>query len=101
MKVDLGIWDRLARLIVLLLAAAAVVGVVRWYFPLIKENEVWRRRLADTEVKIQIELQESNRLRMDLEAFQDPRTVERLAREKLSYARTNELVFRFEDPATN
>ena len=100
MKVDLGIWDRLARLIVILLVVAVVVGVVRWYFPLIKENEAWRRRLADTEMKIQQELQESNRLGAELEAFHDPRTIERLAREKLSYARSNELVIRFVDSET-
>ena len=33
--------------------------------------------------------------------MRDPRTVERLARERLSYAKTGETIIRFELPATN
>ena len=45
MKVDLGIWDRLSRLIILLLIVAAVLGVALWYLPLIQQNERMRREI--------------------------------------------------------
>jgi len=35
MKVDLGIWDRLTKLVLLLIVLAGLVGVVVWYLPLI------------------------------------------------------------------
>ena len=39
MKVDLGIWDKLTRLVIFLLFVAGVLGVAVWYLPLIRQNE--------------------------------------------------------------
>jgi cell division protein FtsB len=101
MKVDLGIWDKLTRLIIGLLVLATLVGIALWYLPLIQENERRRREILQKDAEIQKELQLSNRLKAEIEAFRNPRTVERLARQQLNYARTGETVIRFEEPRTN
>jgi cell division protein FtsB len=98
MKVDLGIWDRLSRLIILLLIVAAVLGVALWYLPVIQKNEKLRRDILNWESKIEKELERNRRLSAELEAYRDPRSVERLARERLNYARPEELIIRFETP---
>lgn len=99
MKVDLGIWDRLSRLIILLLIVASVLGVALWYLPVIQRNEKLRRDLLNWESKIEKERERHRRLNAELEAYQDPRAVGRLARERLNYARPEELIIRFETPA--
>ena len=98
MKVDLGIWDRLSRLIVLLLIVAAVLGVALWYLPVIQQNERMRKEILILEDKIDRELQRNRELSAEVESYRDPRMVERLARERLNYARPDEIVIRFEDP---
>jgi cell division protein FtsB len=98
MKVDLGIWDKLARLIILLLVMATFIGIVLWYKPLFKENERNRINMLENEKRIREELETSNRLKAQIDSFRNPRTVERIAREKLHYARSNETVIRFDAP---
>src|SRR5437762_3536427 len=86
MNVNLGIWDKLTRLIVMLLLLAALLLIALWYLPLIQRNERMRKDnlTLDTEVKKEEETQK--RLRTSIDVMRDPRTVERLARERLSYA---------------
>jgi cell division protein FtsB len=96
-KVNLGIWDTLRRLMVLLVVAAAVAGVFFWYLPLIQQNQRYRKAIYELDGKIQ----EQERLARQLSAahqalLNDSPTLERLARERLGYARTNETVIRFE-----
>jgi cell division protein FtsB len=101
-KVDLGIWGKLSRLIVFLLLLASLLAVAIWYLPLIRQNERWAKQKLRLESQIKQEEQISRQLKASLKALQeDPRTVERLAREKLGYARSNETVIRFEAPVTN
>jgi len=100
MNVNLGIWDKLSRVIIFLLFLAGLLGVFVWYLPLIKQNQRFRKDLLVLETKIQEQEKLSRHLRVSIDAVQnDPRTVERLAREKLGLARTNETVIRFETPA--
>jgi len=102
MNVDLGIWGRLTRLIIFLLLAAALLGVAVWYLPLIKHNEGMRKSKASLENQIKQEKVTERQLKASIEALQkDPRTVERLAREKLGYAKPGETVIRFEPAALN
>ncbi len=101
MNVDLGIWDKLARMIVFLLLLAALLGIAIWYFPLIQRNERMRKEIHALDADIKKAEDENKRLKGSIEAMRDPRTIERLAREKLSYARTRETVIRFEAPLTN
>jgi cell division protein FtsB len=99
MNVNLGIWDKLSRVIIFLLFLAGLLGVFVWYLPLIKQNQRFRRDLLVLETKIQEQERLGRQLRLSIDAVQnDPRTVERLAREKLGLARTNETVIRFESP---
>lgn len=97
MNVNLGIWDKLSRVIIFLLFLAGLLGVFVWYLPLIKQNQRFRKDLLALETKIQEQERLGRHLKLSVDAVQnDPRTVERLAREKLGLARTNETVIRFE-----
>ena len=101
MNVDLGIWDKLARMIVFLLLMAALLGIAIWYFPLIQRNERMRKEIHALDADIKKAEEDNKRLKSSIEAMRDPRTIERLARERLSYARTGETIIRFEAPSTN
>jgi cell division protein FtsB len=101
MNVDLGIWDRLTRLIVLLLLLAALLGIAVWYFPLIQQNERMRKEILSLDNEIKQEEASYKHLRASIEAMHDPKTIERLARERLNYAKAGETIVRFEAPATN
>ncbi len=99
MQVNLGIWDKLAKLMVFFLFMAGMFGVVVWYFPLIKQNERMRQQLLQLESKIKKEEDIGKSLRSSVEAAKnDPKTVERLARAHLRYAKPGEIVIRFEEP---
>ena len=101
MNVDLGIWSRLSRLVIFLLLVAGLIGVAVWYHPLIKRNEALRKRILSLEGEVQRAEQENRRLESTIKALQqDPRTVERVVREKLNWAKAGETVIRFEEPPT-
>lgn len=101
MNVNVGIWDKLTKLIVLFLLLAALVGIALWYLPLIQRNERMRKDILTLDAENRKEEERQRQLKSSIDAMRDPRTVERLAREKLSYARTGETIIRFEVPATN
>jgi len=100
-NVNLGIWDKLTRLMALLLLLAALLGIALWYLPLIQRNERMRKEILSLDTENKKEEERQKQLKAALESMRDPATVERLAREKLSYARTGETVIRFEAPASN
>jgi len=98
MNVDLGIWSRLSRLVIFLLLVAGLIGVAIWYQPLIKHNEALRKRIFELEGQVRHDEQENRRLEAMIKAIQqDPRTVERVARENLNWAKPGETVIRFEE----
>jgi cell division protein FtsB len=101
-NVDLGIWGKLTRLVVFLLCVAGVLGVAVWYLPLIKQNERMRRVVLQLDTQI-AKVEENNRqLKTSIEALRyDPKAVERLARERLGYAKPGETVIRFDEPTAN
>src|SRR2546430_2687963 len=101
MNVNLGIWDKLTRLIVMLLLLAALLLIALWYLPLIQRNERMRKDNMALDAEVKKEEENQKRLKISIDAMRDPKTVERLAREKLSYARTGETIIRFDVPATN
>ena len=99
MHVDLGIWDKLTKLVIFLLFLAGIGVVFFWYLPLIQQNQRIRKDILALDAQIAEEERISRALRSAIEAHQnDPKTIERLAREKLGWARTNEMVIRFEPP---
>jgi cell division protein FtsB len=102
MNVDLGIWSALRRIVIFLLLAAGLLGIAFWYLPLIKQNERMRKEVLRLDTQIQKEDEASKQLKASVDALRnDPKAVERLAREKLRYAKTGETVIVFEEPLTN
>jgi cell division protein FtsB len=100
-KVDLGIWSKLTQAVVALVVIAVLLLIGMTYLPLIHQNEQMRRRIDRLDAELEKQGRESKQLQASFDALRsDPQTVERLAREKLGYARTNETVIRFE-PASN
>ena len=102
MNVDLGIWGKLTRVVIGLLVIALLGIIWQWYLPLIKQNERMRRTVLNLDAKIQSEeaAKKQNTAAMDTLRY-DTNAVERLAREKLRYAKSNETVIVFETAATN
>jgi cell division protein FtsB len=102
MKVNLGIWDTLTRVVIFLLFIAGILLVAIWYLPLIHQNENYRRRILQLDTVLQKDEEAGRQLRNSIDALRrDPKAVERLARETFGYAKTGEVVVRFEQPATN
>ena len=99
-KVDLGIWSKLTQLVVALVAVAILLLIGMTYLPLIHQNERMRTAIFDLDIKIQAQEATAKKLQAQIDALRnDPKTVERLAREKLGYARADETVIRFETNA--
>ena len=102
MKVDLGIWAKLTRVATFLLIVAGLMALALWYLPPIKQNERYRQRILVLDNQIQKEEESGKQLRASIDTLRrDPKAVERLARERMGYAKPGETVIRFEAPATN
>ncbi|MBI5773734.1 MAG: septum formation initiator family protein [Verrucomicrobia bacterium] len=102
MKVDLGIWDKLTKVIAFLLIASILVAVAGAYAPLLRQNQRMREEILRLKEQVSLEEARSRQLKTAVDALRnDPKTVERLARERLGYARPGETVIRFQEAATN
>lgn len=102
MNVDLGIWSKLTKIVVGLVVIAVLALIGMYYLPLIQQNERYREQIMKLEKEIQKADEDSKRLKAEIDALRnDPKTVERLTREKLGYARPDETVVRFESTTTN
>ena len=99
MSVGESIWDQLFRAVLTLLVIAAVLGIVLWYRPVIAQNQRMRERKLALDVSIEKETEIARKLDASLRAMDNPATVERLARERLSYAKPGEDVIHFESPS--
>jgi cell division protein FtsB len=101
-NVDLGIWSKLTKVVVGLVVLAVLLLIGLCYLPVIRQNEQLRRQILFDQVQIETEQANAKRLQAQVDALlHDQKTVERLAREKLGYARPDETVIRFESPPTN
>lgn len=99
MNVNLCIWDKLTKLTIFLLFVLGVVGVAIWYLPLIRTNQHMREQLLQNEMKIQAEEEKYRLAKIAVDAARNNiKTIERMARENLGYAKPGEVVIRFEDP---
>jgi cell division protein FtsB len=102
MKVNVGIWDKLSRAVLFLLFLAGLLTVGVWYFPLIEHNERARRESLRLESEIKKAEETGRSLRLSIESLRnDPKAIERMARERLNKAKPGETVILFEQPATN
>lgn len=97
MNVDLGILGKLTRVVIFLLCVAGMLGVAVWYLPLIKQNERMRKVVLQLDGQIAKADENNRQLKGSIDALRyDPKAVERLARERLGYAKPGETVIRFE-----
>ena len=102
MNVNVSIWDKLSKLVLLLLFIAGLLWVFYLYLPLIQKNQRYRKEIISLDARIAEQENLKRQLKGSIDSLQnDPRAVERLAREKLALAKTNEMVVRFEQPATS
>lgn len=102
MNVDLGIWDKLTKMVILLILLAIVLGVAVWYLPLIQRNERMQKEILRLNGQIEQQEETIRELRNSLESLSsDPQAIERLARDRFGYAKPGETVVRFEQPVTN
>ncbi|MFZ0828359.1 MAG: septum formation initiator family protein [Verrucomicrobiia bacterium] len=96
MNVDLGIWSKLTKVVVGLVVLAVLLLIGLCYLPLIHQNERMRADILRLDNQLQQEEAKSRELQTQIEALRnDPKTVERLTREKLGYARPDETVVLF------
>lgn len=102
MNVDLGIWSKLTKVAVGLVVLAVLLLIGMCYLPLIQENARMRAQILKLNQQLDSETNQLNQIEAQIDALRnDPKTIERLAREKLGYAKPDEIVVRFEAPATN
>src|ERR1043165_9775977 len=101
MNVDTGIWEKLSRVVICLIVIAVLLVIVEWNLPVIRQNERMRKEILKLDAQIQKEEETSRQLKASIVALrEDTNAVERLAREKLRYAKPGETVIVFENPAT-
>ena len=101
MNVNLGIWSKLTQAAIALAVVAFALLIGMYYLPLLQQNERMRADIMRLQTQLQIEEAKSRQLQAQIDELQnDPNAVERLAREKLGYAKPGETVIHFE-PATN
>jgi cell division protein FtsB len=98
MNVGENIWDKLFRLVLVMMVLAAILGTILWYQPVIKENQRMREEKMALDKRIEQESESARKLDVQLRAMQSPTTIERLARERLSYAKPGENVIHFDPP---
>jgi len=102
MNVDTGIWGKLSRVAVFLFVIALLLLLGQRNLPLIRQNERMRKEILKLDSEIQKEEETSRQLKASIDALRyDTNAVERLAREKLRYAKPGETVVVFESPVTN
>lgn len=97
---NLGIWGALTKIVVGLVVIAVLLLIGMCYLPLINQNQRMRAENLRLETELKKESDKSKQLQAQIDMLQnDPKTTERLAREKLGYARPDETVVRFETNA--
>ena len=102
MKVNLGIWRWLTQAIIALVVLAACGFILLTYQGPIQKNEQMRRKIDNLDTQLDRQRQIAKQLQAEFDALRsDPKTVERLAREKLDYAKADETVVHFDSPITN
>ena len=85
------------QVVVFLVAVASLLLIVAAYLPEVQEIQRMRAEIYRLDAQMQQQVELCRQLQSQLDALRnDPKTVERLAREKLGYARADETVVRFE-----
>jgi cell division protein FtsB len=101
-EVNRGIWDTLTKLVVGLIVVAGVVLLVVCYLPGTERKQRMLREIQTTESAVKKEDETARALTGSINTLRnDPKAVERLARDKFGYAKPGETVVRFEELPTN
>src|SRR6056300_901162 len=96
-RMDVGIWMRLTKLVMLLVIVAGSLAVFQWYKPVIRQNEGMQKRINLLQKQIAEEKAFADQMNATIGAIStNTMALERLAREKLGYAKPGEKVIRFE-----
>ncbi len=94
----MNLWKFIQRISLILIVGLVIGIVVHLFLPLIGRQKELRAREAELRLDIQKEAEALRMLRLQQEKLQeDPRFIEKIAREKLGYAKPGETVFRFVD----
>ncbi len=98
MNVNLGIWSVLTNAVLVLVVIAVLILIGTCYLPVIQENQRMQTQILSLEKQVQSEEEKSKQLQGEIDALRnDPKTVERMARDKLGYAKPDETVIYFEN----
>lgn len=94
----MNVWKFTQRLSLLAIVALTVGIVLRLFLPLLERQKELRAKEATLREDIQTEAEQLRMLKLKQEKLQeDPRFIEKIAREDLGYAKPGETVFRFVD----
>ena len=98
MSQDLEKWNRLTRVLIWVTGVAAAVVVLLIFMPLFMQAEHLRRQNFELQHQIE-EIRASNdKIAAQILALQnDPRAVEKEARETLGLAKPHETIYRFQE----
>lgn len=96
------IWDKLTKVVFGLLCVAMVLLVFFSYLPLVKQNQAVRGQVLRLQQQLEAEQETQKKLQTTIREMQnDPKMVERMARERMGLAKPGETIIRFEEPTTN
>ena len=94
----MNVWKFIQRICLIAIVALVVGIVLRLYLPKIEEQKRLRAQTETLRQDIQREAEQLRQLKRKQEKLQeDPRFVEKIAREDLNYAKPGETIFRFVD----
>ena len=94
----MSFWRNVYRVFLIVAAALVVLIVVRFFMPKFQEEQRLRRQLEDARADVQRTAETLRQLKLKQERLrEDPRYVEKIAREELGLAKPGETVFRFVD----
>ena len=94
----MNVWKFTQRICLIAIVTLVVGIVLRLFLPLLDRQEALRAQEETLRQDIQREAEHLRQLRLKQEKLQeDPRYIEKIAREDLNYAKPGETIFRFVD----
>lgn len=97
LKVDYGWFSVLTKIAYVLFFFAFLACLAYYYIPLIKKSRAFERELEAKQYALKQEEELNARLKREIDLLKkDPEYVEKVARDKLGYAREGETIYRFE-----
>lgn len=94
----MNFWKFIQRICLIASVLLLILIVLKLFLPLIEQQKELRAREDEVRQDIQREAEQLRMLKMKQEKLQeDPRFIEKIAREDLGYAKPGETVFRFVD----